>query len=51
MPPRGVMDKVEAKGLFPGAEVVRGPDWAWEEQDGQFSKVYKQMDGSGVTEL
>ena len=36
MPPRAGMDKVEAKGLFLGAEVVRGPDWAWEEQDGWY---------------
>jgi E3 ubiquitin-protein ligase mind-bomb len=27
--------KVTARGLFPGARVVRGIDWQWEEQDGK----------------
>ena len=25
-----------ARGLFPGARVVRGIDWQWEEQDGKW---------------
>jgi hypothetical protein len=28
--------KVTARGLFPGARVVRGIDWQWEEQDGKW---------------
>lgn len=27
--------KVEAKGMFVGAEVVRGHDWKWGYQDGE----------------
>ena len=27
--------KVEAKGIFPGAEVVRGPHWRFKDQDGE----------------
>lgn len=26
---------VEAKGIFPGAKVVRGHDWRWKNQDGK----------------
>ena len=26
--------RLQAKGIFPGANVVRGPDWKWENQDG-----------------
>ena len=26
--------RLQAKGIFPGAKVVRGPDWKWENQDG-----------------
>jgi len=26
--------KVEARGIFVGAVVVRGPDWDWGDQDG-----------------
>jgi E3 ubiquitin-protein ligase mind-bomb len=26
--------KIEAKGIFPGARVIRGPDWDWGNQDG-----------------
>lgn len=29
--------KVEARGIFPGAEVVRGHDWRWGDQDGKRS--------------
>jgi len=28
--------KVEARGTFVGAVVVRGPDWDWGDQDGMF---------------
>ena len=27
-------DKQEARGMFKGAKVVRGPDWEWKNQDG-----------------
>jgi len=26
--------KIDAKGIFPGARVVRGQDWDWGNQDG-----------------
>ena len=26
--------KVTARGMFPGARVIRGVDWHWESQDG-----------------
>ena len=26
--------KITARGIFPGARVIRGVDWQWEEQDG-----------------
>ena len=28
--------KVEARGIFVGARVVRGPDWDWGDQDGRY---------------
>ena len=27
--------KITARGIFPGARVVRGVDWQWEDQDGK----------------
>ena len=27
--------KITARGIFPGARVVRGVDWQWEDQDGR----------------
>jgi len=32
--PRRKSKKVLARGIFPGARVVRGVDWQWEDQDG-----------------
>lgn len=32
--PRRKSKKVMARGIFPGARVVRGVDWQWEDQDG-----------------
>ena len=29
--------RIEARGIFPGAEVVRGHDWRWGNQDGKQS--------------
>eukprot|EP00112_Aurelia_sp_Birch-Aquarium-sp1_P018775 Seg4531.2 transcript_id=Seg4531.2/GoldUCD/mRNA.D3Y31 product="E3 ubiquitin-protein ligase MIB1" protein_id=Seg4531.2/GoldUCD/D3Y31 len=33
--PRRKSKKISARGLFPGARVVRGVDWQWEGQDGE----------------
>ena len=27
--------KIQARGIFPGARVIRGVDWHWEAQDGK----------------
>ena len=35
VPPRKGSRKVEAIGIFPGATVIRGPDWQWGNQDGE----------------
>ena len=32
--PRRKSKKIMARGIFPGARVVRGVDWQWEDQDG-----------------
>lgn len=37
--------KVEARGIFKGAKVIRGPDWEWKESDGT-----SEMEGE-VTEI
>ena len=29
---------VESKGIFPNAQVVRGHDWSWGQQDGQHTQ-------------
>ncbi len=34
MEPRRKSKKIAIRGLFPGARVVRGVDWQWEDQDG-----------------
>ena len=34
MEPRRKSKKIMARGIFPGARVVRGVDWQWEDQDG-----------------
>ena len=26
--------KIQARGIFPGAQVKKGPDWDWGDQDG-----------------
>lgn len=33
--PRRKTKKITARGMFPGARVVRGVDWHWEGQDGK----------------
>ena len=30
--------KIESSGIFPGAKVVRGPNWDWGNQDGESSR-------------
>jgi len=35
VPPREQSTKLEIKGLFVGARVVRGIDWSWGDQDGK----------------
>lgn len=32
--PRRKSKKIAIRGIFPGARVVRGVDWQWEDQDG-----------------
>ena len=32
--PRRKSKKITVRGIFPGARVIRGVDWQWEEQDG-----------------
>ncbi|XP_064610432.1 E3 ubiquitin-protein ligase MIB2-like isoform X2 [Liolophura sinensis] len=33
VPKREGCTEIQAKGIFPGAKVVKGPDWEWEDQD------------------
>jgi len=39
MEPRRKSKKIAIRGLFPGARVVRGVDWQWEDQDGMINHV------------
>ncbi|XP_071805425.1 E3 ubiquitin-protein ligase MIB2-like isoform X1 [Asterias amurensis] len=39
--------KITLRGLFPGAKVVRGPDWDWANQDGGEGKMGKITDIRG----
>lgn len=39
LPPRNGSVKIEMKGIFTGAKVVRGPDWEWGQQDGGNNKI------------
>lgn len=44
--------KVAIRGIFPGARVVRGVDWQWEDQDGgngRRGKVYEIQDWSAAS--
>lgn len=34
MEPRRKSKKIMSRGIFPGARIVRGVDWEWEDQDG-----------------
>ena len=37
VPVRKKSKKIFARGIFPGAKVLRGYDWNWEDQDGKNS--------------
>uniref|UniRef100_A0A8C6P512 MIB E3 ubiquitin protein ligase 2 n=1 Tax=Nothobranchius furzeri TaxID=105023 RepID=A0A8C6P512_NOTFU len=45
--PRQNLPRIILKGIFPGAKVVRGPDWDWGNQDGGESKVGTVVDIRG----
>ncbi|XP_050309811.1 E3 ubiquitin-protein ligase MIB1 [Anthonomus grandis grandis] len=50
--PRRKTKKIAVKGLFPGARVVRGVDWQWEDQDGgngRRGKVQEIQDWSAAS--
>lgn len=51
MEPRKRSKKVAMRGLYPGARVVRGLDWQWEEQDGgpgRRGKITEMQDWSAL---
>ena len=35
MPSKSEARRIPARGLYPGAVVVRGFDWKWKDQDGE----------------
>lgn len=35
--------KITARGIFPGARVVRGVDWQWEDQDGNKTLLFWKL--------
>jgi len=45
---RGLLRTLQAKGIYPTAKVVRGPDWKYGEQDGKsiFSNDQQSYDRS-----
>ncbi|XP_077998099.1 E3 ubiquitin-protein ligase MIB2-like [Glandiceps talaboti] len=47
MPKRTGSAKVQARGIFPGGRVVRGPDWDWGSQDGGEGKTGRVTDIRG----
>lgn len=50
--PRRKSKKVAVRGIFPGARVVRGVDWQWEDQDGgvgRRGKVNEVQDWSSAS--
>lgn len=44
MPPRRSSLKLDAKGIFPSAVVIRGVDWKWADQDGGSGKTGKVVE-------
>lgn len=50
--PRRKTKKIAIRGIFPGARVVRGVDWQWEDQDGgngRRGKVQEIQDWSAAS--
>lgn len=47
VPKRNVSVRVQAKGIFVGARVVRGFDWDWDNQDGGDGEIGKVVDIRG----
>uniref|UniRef100_A0A7M4F3F1 RING-type E3 ubiquitin transferase n=1 Tax=Crocodylus porosus TaxID=8502 RepID=A0A7M4F3F1_CROPO len=45
--PRQNLTRIQLKGTFQGAKVVRGPDWEWGNQDGGEGKTGRVMDIRG----
>lgn len=43
VPQRQGSTKVQLKGIFVGAKVVRGPDWEWGVQDGGEGKFVRYI--------
>ena len=41
---RANLTKVQSKGFFPGAQVTRGRDWKWDDQDGGSGRVGRLTD-------
>ena len=49
---RRIAKKVSLRGIYPGARVVRGVDWQWDDQDGgnaRRGKVTEIQDWSAVS--
>ncbi|XP_067621868.1 E3 ubiquitin-protein ligase MIB2 [Eurosta solidaginis] len=47
LPPRKNSKRIQLKGIFVGAKVVRGPDWEWGQQDGGEGKTGRVMEIRG----
>ncbi|XP_018803462.1 PREDICTED: E3 ubiquitin-protein ligase MIB2 [Bactrocera latifrons] len=47
LPPRKNSKRIQLKGIFIGAKVVRGPDWEWGQQDGGEGKTGRVMEIRG----
>lgn len=43
LPPRKNSKRIQLKGIFIGAKVVRGPDWEWGQQDGGEGNILKYI--------
>lgn len=47
VPPRKGSQRIQLRGIFVGAKVVRGPDWEWNDQDGGEGKTGRVMEIRG----
>ncbi|XP_017855238.2 E3 ubiquitin-protein ligase MIB2 isoform X2 [Drosophila busckii] len=47
VPPRKASKRIQLRGIFVGAKVVRGPDWEWNDQDGGEGKTGRVMEIRG----